>query len=80
MSSGPVGNWRPASGGSRNRRIELVWLRCATEHGYRFICANHDGEITRLDRPVGNGEWERVDDEPPYSLRVLVRHRLAGGH
>ena len=45
---------------------------------YCFVVANADGEITRLDRHVGNGCWERVKEEPPFSLRVLVRHRLAG--
>jgi len=42
---------------------------------YRFICAN-DGEITRLDRLIGD-EWISETDE--LSLRVLVRHCLAGG-
>jgi hypothetical protein len=44
---------------------------------YRFIVSNHDGEITKLERHVGNGAWELIDDEPPLSLRALVRHRLA---
>ena len=34
--------------------------------------------IARFDRLVGD-KWIPETDEPPSSLRILVRHRLAGG-
>ena len=45
---------------------------------YRLVVFdNAEGVITRLDRLI-NDEWELVDEEPPFSLQVLVRHRLRG--
>jgi hypothetical protein len=32
------------------------------------VANNADGEITKLERHVGNGVWELVDEEPPFSL------------
>ena len=44
----------------------------------RFRVCNSTGYITKLEKHVGDDEWELIDDEPPLALRVLVRHRLAG--
>ena len=58
-----------------------VGLAFDPTHGgthYRFVVFdNAEGVITRLDRLI-NDEWELVDEEPPFSLQVLVRHRLRG--
>jgi hypothetical protein len=60
----------------------IKWDETVTKQGgtqYRFIVFdNATGEITKLERHVGNGEWELIDEEPPFSLQVLVRHRLKG--
>jgi hypothetical protein len=55
-----------------------IGLARHADQDFRCVVSRRDGTVTRVDRWT-DGRWQTDrDGEPPFSLQVLVRHRLKG--